>query len=192
MAETVMPAAEATAIALESEEETSSYEFAFHILPTVAEEEVQSVFEALKGHITKAGGELFDEEVPEHTPLAYDIVKQIDGKNLKFHSAYFGWLRFRILGEKLASLTESIDAELELLRYLIIKLTRAEEQHPFRFHEARKAQKVEEVEEREVLSGKEEKEERAEVSEEKLDESLGRIAEGADVSEEETKDVEKT
>ncbi len=142
MSETTMPAAEANST---SERELQSYEFAFHVLPTVAEGEVSGVFDALKAHITKAGGEIFDEEKPERFDLAYDIIKYLEGKNRKFSSAYFGWVRFRLTSDSLVALTEELDGIKELLRYLLIKLTKLEEQNAFRFHESISHRKVETI-----------------------------------------------
>lgn len=129
MSETKMPA-------IEAENELVSYEFAFHILPTVAEGEVTSVFDKLKNHITKIGGVITDEEAPKRFDLAYEIVKYLEGKNRKFGSAYFGWVRFRLSSSELNELTETFDETKELLRFLIVKLTKIEEQHPFRFHDS--------------------------------------------------------
>ena len=78
MSETTMPAAEAAATTLD---EQSSYELAFHVLPTVAEGEVPGVFEELKTLITNAGGECTSEEAPERIDLAYEIVRHTEGKN---------------------------------------------------------------------------------------------------------------
>ena len=133
MSETNMPAAE---VSLASEKEVTSYEFAFHVLPTVAEGEVASVVENFKTLITKADGVIFDEEVAKRFDLAYEISKYLEGKNRRFSSAYFGWVRFRLPAEKLVELTEAIDLEKSLLRYLLVKLTKVEEQNPFRFHES--------------------------------------------------------
>ncbi len=137
-----MPAAEANQ---GMEREPQTYEFAFHVLPTVAEGEVAGVFASLKAHITKAGGQIFDEEAPQRFDLAYEIVKYLEGKNRKFSSAYFGWVRFRLTGDSLTSLTEELDSEKSLLRYLLIKLTKVEEAHPFRFHESIAHRKVETI-----------------------------------------------
>ncbi len=134
-----MPAAEANQA---SERELSSYEFAFHVLPTVAEGEVSGIFDTLKTHITKAGGEIFDEEMPQRFDLAYEIVKYLEGKNRKFISAYFGWVRFRLSADALTALTEELDGNKQLLRYLLIKLTKVEEQNAFRFHESISHRKV--------------------------------------------------
>lgn len=129
-----MPAAEAV--------ERNSYELAFHVLPTVAEGEVSGVFDSIKSLITTNGGELFDEEAPERLDLAYDIVKHIEGKNRKFSSAYFGWVRFKTEAEAIAVITEELDTDTHILRHLLIKLTKVEEANPFRFHEAMAAEKT--------------------------------------------------
>lgn len=137
-----MPATEANSTL---EKDLQSYEFAFHVLPTVAEGEVSLVFDALKAQITKVGGEIFAEEAPERFDLAYEIIKYLEGKNRKFSSAYFGWVRFRLTGDALATLTEELDGTKELLRYLLIKLTKLEEQNAFRFHESISHRKVETI-----------------------------------------------
>ena len=148
MSETQMPAAEA---ALENGHEVHAYEFAFHVLPTVAEGEVPGVFESLKAHITKAGGEIFDTEEPQRFDLAYEIVKYLEGKNRKFTSAYFGWVRFRLEAGALTALTEELEGEKSLLRYLLIKLTKVEEAQAFRFHEAIADRKVTTISDEEVV-----------------------------------------
>lgn len=153
MTETTMPVAEATVAV---EKELQSYEFAFHVLPTVTEGEVSGVFAALKAHITNAGGEIFDEEAPQRFDLAYEIVKYLEGKNRKFTSAYFGWVRFRLSGEALTHLTEELDSTKELLRYLLIKLTKVEEAHAFRFHESIAHRKVETITDADVAEVSEE------------------------------------
>ena len=134
-----MPAAEALAVAAD---ERGSYELAFHVLPTVAEGEVPAVFEALKTRITKDGGELFDEEAPERFDLAYEIVKHLEGKNRRFKSAYFGWVRFKVASEAIPRIMEEMETDPQILRHLLIKLTKVEEGHPFRFHEAIVAEKM--------------------------------------------------
>ena len=135
MSETTMPAAEAEVVA-SSESEQNSYEIAFHILPTVAEGEVQGVFESIKALITKDQGVIFDEEAPLRFELAYEIVKKHEDKNRKYASAYFGWIRFKTEATAIAVLLEEMDTKPEILRYMTIKLSKTEEENPFRFHEA--------------------------------------------------------
>ncbi len=146
MSEETMPAAEAI--------EQNSYELAFHVLPTVAEGEVSGVFDTIKALITTNGGELIDEEAPERFELAYEVVKHIDTKNRKFTSAYFGWVRFSSETTAIAAIKEGMDENSNILRHMIIKLTKAEEADAFRFHEALAEQKVVTVDAEEVTEEK--------------------------------------
>ena len=129
-----MPAIEADVQV--DEQEIASYELAYHILPTVAEGEVMTVTQSLKDLITKAGGQIFDEEAAERFELAYEIDKYLEGKYRKFTSAYFGWTRFKLAPASLNALTEVVDDNKQLLRFLLVRLTKVEEANPFRFHEA--------------------------------------------------------
>lgn len=147
MSETNMPAAEA---AITNDKDIISYEFAFHILPTVAEGEVKEVVEKIKAQITKAEGEIFDQEEAKRFDLAYDIEKYLEGKNRKFSSAYFGWIRFRLYATQLEALTEELNGNKELLRYLMVKLTKVEEANPFRFHDSISDRKVRTIDTEEV------------------------------------------
>ncbi len=135
-----MPATEAAST--EVLDERNSYEFAFHVLPTVAEGEATQVFEDIKAQIVKAGGEITISEAPERFELAYEIEKHLEGKNRSFRSAYFGWVRFKAPSDAVAGLTDAMETRTDLLRTMVIKLTKVEEMHPFYFHEALASQKV--------------------------------------------------
>lgn len=130
-----MPAIEAE-VAGEALNQLNSYELAFHILPTVAEGEVEGVFDAIKALITKDGGTITDEEAPERFELAYDIVKSHEGKNRKYRTAYFGWIRFTAEATIAAPLLEEVDTRVDVLRHILIKLSKTEAENPFRFHES--------------------------------------------------------
>jgi ribosomal protein S6 len=134
MSDTTMPAIEAEVRT--DEQEIASYELAYHILPTVAEGEVMTVESELKALITKAGGEIFDTEEAERFELAYEIDKYLEGRYRKFTSAYFGWTRFKLAPNALTALTEHVDEHKQLLRFLLVRLTKVEEASPFKFHEA--------------------------------------------------------
>lgn len=146
-----MPATEAMAVGQDSDERLT-YELAFHVLPTVAEGEVGAVFDAVKALIIKVKGEILGEEAPERFDLAYEVEKHLEGKNRKFQSAYFGWVRFKAESRAIAEITHELEVNHNILRHLLIKLTKAEEQNPFRFHESLKDQKmVTTVEDSEVI-----------------------------------------
>ena len=136
MSKETMPAADA-----------AHYELAFHVLPTVAEGEVADVFTSLKTAIEKAGGTITIEEAPARFELAYEIIKLLEGRYRKFTSAYFGWVRFTLDPAQLDELTEVVEATPQLLRHLVIRLTKAEEANPFMFHEALDTPEAEDAEE---------------------------------------------
>ena len=142
MSETNMPAAEAVEAV---ERELNSYELAFHVLPTVAEGEVTAVVDRIKAAIVAAGGHVTNEEVPARFDLSYEIVKFLEGRNRKFTSAYFGWVRSSVGANKIAKLTEVVEVSREILRHLLIRLTKVEEANPFFFHPAIADRKVETI-----------------------------------------------
>jgi ribosomal protein S6 len=124
--------------------DAAHYELAFHVLPTVAEGEVADVFTSLKTAIERAGGTITLEEAPARFELAYEIIKLLEGRNRKFTSAYFGWIRFTLEPVKLEEVTEVVEGTNQLLRHLLIRLTKAEEANPFMFHEALETPEAEE------------------------------------------------
>lgn len=168
-----MPTAEAEVMA-GADDERASYELAFHVLPTVVEGEVPSVFEAIKGIVTDAGGAITDQEAPQRFELAYEVEKHLEGKNRRFTSAYFGWVRFTAEPSAAHTIAQAIEHRSDILRYLLIRLTRAEEAHPFRFHDALSSQKqVATVEEGETIKAPaDDTEEGGDVDEAQLDEAL--------------------
>jgi ribosomal protein S6 len=132
MSEQTMPAAEAEGVVVD---ERSHYELAFHVLPTVADGEVSTVVDALKAAMADAGATLGDEEAPQRIELAYDIERALEGKHRKFSSAYFGWIRFHAPAEAIATIEEHLKDDLNILRHLLIKLSKLEEAHPVYYHE---------------------------------------------------------
>ncbi len=133
-----------------NEIEFAAYELAYHVLPTVAEGEVGSVTDALKQLIADHQGEVFDEEGAERFELAYEIEKYLEGRNRRFGSAYFGWIRFRMNPEMMPTFDSEIEHQKSILRHLIVRLTKVEEVTPFRFHESLERKQVETVGDEEV------------------------------------------
>ena len=140
MSTTDMPATEA-AVDLD-EQELASYELAYHVLPTVAEGEVSDVRDRIAAAITGAGGTLGEEETPQRIDLAYEIIKPVEGKNRRFTSAYFGWVRFTAVPNIVDSIAENVTADKAVLRHLLIRLTKTEELEPFYLHEALAAERT--------------------------------------------------
>jgi ribosomal protein S6 len=159
-------------------EEAAHYECAFHILPTIADEEVPGVVESLKALITRGGGTTTDEEVSERYDLAYEIATQVDGMNRRFNAAHFGWVRFMLVPTALPSVVEEMKQKPEILRHLVIRLTKEEAEKPFSVFETRRAKDREQDQTNtEELARKREArgEVEGEVSEELLNESLEKL-----------------
>lgn len=136
MSETKMSTTDAAVERTAHDDERVHYELAFHILPTVVEGEVAPIVAALREAIMEVGGEVVLEEHPQRFDLAYEIMKYVEGKYRRFHSAYFGWIRFDASADAIASITEAVDEHPSILRHLLIRLTHSEAESPFYFHEA--------------------------------------------------------
>jgi ribosomal protein S6 len=162
MSETNVPAAEA-------EREAIAYELAFHVLPTVAEGEVASVVDTIKSHITAHGGTVTSEEAPARFELAYEIIKHLEGRNRKFTSAYFGWIRFTAEASTVEELMSEVEGMKEILRSLLIRLNKVEEANQFMFHESIKSRRVETIDVEEALSGNDDEDGEADDGEEAVD-----------------------
>ena len=152
MPEEIMPAVEAQAE--EAADEAAHYECAFHVLPTIADEEAPHVVSELRSLLARAGGTVTDEEAPERPDLAYEVIKQVDGVNRRFNAAHFGWIRFTLAPRALPQCLDELKHRPELLRYLVIRLTKEETQHPFFIAETRRERGGEDVAIAEVERGK--------------------------------------
>lgn len=106
----------------ENKSETGKlYELGFHLVPTLSEEEVQKEFNGLKDFITKNGGTCTSESAPQILKLQYTMVKNIDSKNHKYETAYFGWVKFTAEAETATELEDHLKTELSVLRYILVK-----------------------------------------------------------------------
>ena len=155
-------------------DEVVHYECAFHILPTVADEEVQSVVDGLQLLVTRSGGSVIGAEVSERYDLAYEIAKAVAGVNRRFNAAHFGWMRFTLAPSSLDAVIVEVKQKPEILRYLVIRLTREEAQKPFSILDASRAR--EQANDKSTIIEREARgEETGEVSEGLLDESLEKL-----------------
>ena len=56
--------------------------------------------------------------------LAYTFVKKENSKNAKYDSAFFGWVKYEGVGEQAEAIKEVVEANNNVLRYLIVKTIR--------------------------------------------------------------------
>ena len=100
------------------------YELGFHLLPTLAGDKVGDAAGALRKTIEKNGGIFISEELPKEMQLAYTFVKKENSKNIKYDSAFFGWIKFEMLPENALALKEEVETDKSILRFIVVKTIR--------------------------------------------------------------------
>ena len=103
------------------EDTLTVYEVSYLLLPSLAPEQVPAKVGDLIGVVEKAGGEVISQENPTLIDLAYPMIKVVQTIRHKCMKGYFGWMKFEISPESIGKVKKSLDADGEILRYLIIK-----------------------------------------------------------------------
>lgn len=106
---------------IQSTENAKLYELGFHIIPTATEKEVASVFSKIKEVIIKNNGSVIKEGEPKLAKLAYTIVKKIKAKNERFNNVFFAWIKFNAESADITGIKNSLDANYDVVRYIIVK-----------------------------------------------------------------------
>lgn len=102
---------------------TRLYELGFILVPTTPEVEVSEKVDALKALIKSVEGSVTTEGAPEFIDLAYTMEKSVGSKKYKYSQGYFGFLKFETAPEALEALKKYLDANLDLVRYILLKTT---------------------------------------------------------------------
>ncbi len=105
----------------EDHKEKIAYELGYLILPSVAEDDLSSVVNAIKGIIKKVGGEETSSENPINIDLAYTMSKTIGARKYVADEAYIGWVKFLATGTSVIEIGEAMKKLDEVLRFLLIK-----------------------------------------------------------------------
>lgn len=100
------------------------YEASYLLLPSLAQEQVPAKAAALKSMLTSAGGAVISDEDPVLIDLAYPMTKVISTVRHKANSGYFGWVKFEISTDGIEKVKKAMDANDDVLRYLIIRTVR--------------------------------------------------------------------
>ncbi len=108
----------------EREETGLVYELGYHLLPNLSDEEVLEEVKSFKTFVEVNGGSLVSEEAPKPMHLAYTMVKKQEGKNARFDTSIFGWIKFEISAEGILAVKEEVDLSKNVLRFIIIKTVR--------------------------------------------------------------------
>jgi len=99
------------------------YEVGFHLIPTIAEDDVPGVVSTIQTTIEGARGTITDSATPEIFELAYPMSRTIANKKHTFDTAYFGWIKFDVTPVGLARIQEELEDNEHILRFLITKTT---------------------------------------------------------------------
>ena len=100
------------------------YELGYLLVPSIKEEDVPVHYGNIKELVSSLGGEFISDEMPKMIGLAYTMSKVISHVRSKFNTAYFGWIKFAMTGEKLVELKNRLDLDPNFVRFLIIKTVR--------------------------------------------------------------------
>jgi ribosomal protein S6 len=150
--------------------DTQIYELGFHLLPSVAEEELSKEVAKIHSVISELEGNLISEGVPSMRQLVYEITKKIGTKNTKFGKAYFGWIKFEMNRANSLLLKTKMDNMENVLRFIIVKTVRENTIHIPKVSSFKKENPKEEGVVELVVSP-----ERAPVSDEEIDKSIDEL-----------------
>ena len=154
-------------------EDMQVYELGYHIVPTVAADDVESEVGKIRSAIEARGGVFIAEGTPEAMNLAYPIFVNDGGKRTKYERAYFGWMKFEMDPAQVVALRdEDLAHNAHVLRHILFKTTREETRAKL---QTEQSTILREVRTTGVLEKKQVAEEGGEVSEEALDKSIGEL-----------------
>jgi ribosomal protein S6 len=108
----------------EKDDTLAVYEVSYLLLPSLALEQVPAKAEALKSFLTSVGGAVISDENPILIDLAYPMTKIVSTVRHKETRGYFGWIKFEVSKEGIEKVKKALDANDEILRYLIIRTVR--------------------------------------------------------------------
>lgn len=112
-------------LTIENESASRVYEVGYLLVPTLNEEELPTVYGDLKELVSSSNGLVISDEMPKLMDLAYSMSKVDKNIKSKYDTAYFGWTKFEISGDKVLDVKKALQNDPRFLRFLIIKTTRA-------------------------------------------------------------------
>ena len=104
--------------------ESRVYEVSYLIMPSVVQEKVSEIVEGLKDTVASLGGTVIAEGAPEYIDLAYDMTATVANKKTTYQNGYFGWIKFEIDPSATKKLHAELQADQNLIRFLLIQTYR--------------------------------------------------------------------
>ena len=105
----------------ESVSNSRVYEVGYLLVPSIKEEEIPTVYGNLKELVSSLEGKAMSDEMPVMISLAYSMQKTVQNVRNKYDTAYFGWMKFYMDGDKAVILKKKLDLDSNIIRFLIIK-----------------------------------------------------------------------
>ena len=102
----------------------SVYELAYHIVPSLGDDDRATRVDAIRKLVEDAGGVILNDVYPEHMDLEYTMTKPIAGKLQRFDTAFFGWINFELTKDAIATIKDACDKDDTLIRFLITTTTK--------------------------------------------------------------------
>lgn len=125
MAEDVLNKETSQVVETEGEDiENRIYEIGYLLVPTIASDKINEESDKLKKVLSIFKVRLISDELPRLISLAYEMEKTIGNKKQRFNKAYFGWIKFELDSPSLLKLKEELDKDDNLIRFMIIKVSR--------------------------------------------------------------------
>lgn len=96
------------------------YELGFLLSPVIREEDLDTRTDEIKEIITKTGATIISDGAPEFIDIAYEMVKVIDNKRVRFTQGYFGWIKFTVSPDQVKGILQSIESHALVIRALLV------------------------------------------------------------------------
>lgn len=97
------------------------YELGYLLVPTLSDSEVTETKKKITDAITSVGAAVKSEGDVHFIDLAYEMVKKVKSKNIKFDQAHFGWIKFTGEADQHALLEKALKKNDGILRTIVIK-----------------------------------------------------------------------
>jgi ribosomal protein S6 len=108
------------------------YEVGYHIIPTVKEEDLESIVGGIRSVIEKAGGNFIAEGAPSLMRLAYGIEGREGGKRVEYDRAYFGWIKFETEVAAAKALEAALKQSSDVARFIIFRTVKEDTRAKFK------------------------------------------------------------
>lgn len=105
---------------VQDEKDVKLYEYSFHLVPKMSQEDAVSAFTDIKNQITATGATIKNESAPALLNLAYHMDHTVESVRSKYNQAHFAWVVFEATGNQVNALKEEIKHRTDIIRDLLI------------------------------------------------------------------------